>query len=240
VFFPREELPFTESPIPGVLERNPWIAGAALVIVLEPTSNTVHAGCLGNLNADAVYMGASAHSARPWLGDNAAHKAIASLAAIVGFSPRPVLVEGLEFIEVVNVTGLSGGLARNVIPAEVRCHINFRYAPGRAPQDAEEELASLLGPAAGLEIVGNAPPGAVVRNNPLVDALAQESRRPVAPKQAWTNVAEFTAAGIDAVNFGPGDPQVAHRADERVEARSLVRCYERLTAALIRHAKIEG
>ncbi|MGH2735919.1 MAG: succinyl-diaminopimelate desuccinylase [Actinomycetota bacterium] len=224
LFFSREELTVEESPIPALLAAEPLLRAADLVVIMEPTANAVQLGCLGNLNADAYFAGESSHSARPWLGVNAIHNALLGLQDIALREPSEILVDGLPFVEVVNVTGIEGGIARNVIPDEAVCHINFRYAPGRSRSEAEEELRALV-PKGEVRIVGNAPPARVALDNPLVAKLQGVSGAEFEPKQAWTNVAEFSAAGIDAVNFGPGDPELAHRADERVAIRSLVESY---------------
>jgi succinyl-diaminopimelate desuccinylase len=127
----------------------------------------------------------------------------------------------------VNVTTIEGGRAANVIPDRVQASVNFRYAPTHTPQEAEARLRELLGhQRVQVEIVGNAPPGRVSVSNPLVERLRAAGDLAVGPKQAWTPVAEFAAVDVDAVNFGPGDPQYAHRDDERVETSALVRSYE--------------
>jgi succinyl-diaminopimelate desuccinylase len=228
LFFAREELSIDASPITGLLEASADLRGADLVIILEPTSNAIQLGCLGNLNADVTYSGTSSHSARPWLGENAIHSAIKGLQTVASSPARQVSVEGLEFFEVVNVTGIEGGIARNVIPDEVVCHVNFRYAPTRTPASAEAELREILDGSASLDIISNAIPARVATDNQLVDRLRVVSSAPVEPKQAWTNVAEFSAVGIDAINFGPGAPEFAHRSDERVEIQALTKCFDTL------------
>ena len=228
LFFAREELPIGASPITGLLEASLDLRESDLVVIMEPTSNAIQLGCLGNLNADVTYSGTSSHSARPWLGNNAVHAAINGLQAIATSPARRVTVEGLDFFEVVNVTGIEGGIARNVIPDRVVCHLNFRYAPNRSPINAEAELRSLVGDGSSLEVVGNAWPARVTRDNPLVDRLHRASSASIEPKQAWTNVAEFSAAGIDAINFGPGAPESAHRSDEMVAIDALVRSLDSL------------
>jgi succinyl-diaminopimelate desuccinylase len=228
LFFAREELPIDASPITGLLEASAELREADLVIIMEPTSNSIQLGCLGNLNADVTYTGTSSHSARPWLGENAIHRAIRGLQRVAAGSQRTVNVEGLDFHEVMNVTGIEGGIARNVIPNEAVCHLNFRYAPNRDPLDAEAELRSLLGEHSSLDVIGNAPPARPATDNKLVDRLQDAGDAPVEPKQAWTNVAEFSAVGIDAINFGPGAPEFAHRADEKVEIAALVKSFESL------------
>jgi succinyl-diaminopimelate desuccinylase len=233
VFFGREELPFAESALAPLFDRRPEIADASLAIVLEPTANRLELGCLGNLNATVVFEGEAAHAARPWLGRNAIHAAITALAPVSDLPIRDVEVEGLTYREVASVTTIQGGVATNVVPDRVTAHVNFRYAPTHTPAEAERRLRELLGhPSATVEIVGNAPPGLVPSGNPLVERLRTAGDLAVGPKQAWTPVAEFGLIGVDAVNFGPGDPQYAHRDDEQVDVAALVRSFEVLRAFL--------
>ena len=233
VCFGREELPFGESALMPLFDRRPEVREATLAIVMEPTDNALELGCLGNLHATVTFEGESAHTARPWLGSNAIHAAIAALAPVADLPVRDVEVGGLVYREVASVTAIEGGLATNVVPARATASVNVRYAPTQTPEDAERRLRELLThPAAALEIVGNAPPGPVPVGNPLVERLRAAGDLSVGPKQAWTPVAEFGLIGVDAVNFGPGDPQYAHRDDERVEVAALVRSHDVLRAFL--------
>jgi succinyl-diaminopimelate desuccinylase len=233
LFFGREELPFAESALGPLFERRSVIRDAALAIVLEPTANRLELGCLGNLNATVTFEGEAAHTARPWLGRNAIHAAIAALAPVADLPVRDVAVDGLTYREVASVTAIEGGVATNVVPGRARARINFRYAPTSTPEDAERRFRDLLGdPSATVEIVGNAPPGPVPSGNPLVERLRAAGELSIGPKQAWTPVAELGLIGVDAVNFGPGDPQYAHRDDERVEVDALVRSHDVLCAFL--------
>ena len=227
VFFPREELPASESALPEVLATG-LVDEAGLVVVLEPTDNTLQAGCLGHISADVAFEGVSAHSARPWLGVNAIGVAVAGLQRLLAFEPRPVDVAGLRFVEVLSPTRISGGVAGNVIPDRVVCTLSFRYAPDRTPEDAEAELRDLVGDAGRLENVANSPPARVALDNPLVDRLRDAGGFAVEPKQAWTPVAEFAAHGLDAVNLGPGATRYAHRGDEQVETAALERTFTAL------------
>jgi len=227
LFFTREELAAGESPLPQFFEECREIAEAELVVMMEPTDNTIQAGCLGNLNARLVYTGVSAHSARPWLGDNAIHRAIRGLAELAALEPLDVEVDGLVFREVVSVVGIHGGIAQNVVPDRAEAKINYRYAPSRSAADAEARLRELAGEAA-LDNLANSPPAHVAANTPLVRRLRAAGDLALEPKQAWTPVAEFAARGLDAVNFGPGATSYAHRRDERVEVAELVRSYEAL------------
>jgi succinyl-diaminopimelate desuccinylase len=229
----REELPFAESALAPFLERRPEPRETSLAIVLEPTDNALELGCLGNLNATVSFEGEAAHTARPWLGRNAIHAAIGGLASLSDLPARDVPVDGLVYREVVSVTTIAGGTATNVVPDRATATVNFRYAPTHEAAEAERRLRELIGdPTATVEIVGNAPPGRVPSGNPLVDRLRAAGDLTARPKQAWTPVAEFGLIDVDAVNFGPGDPQYAHRDDERIEIDALVRSYDVLRAFL--------
>jgi succinyl-diaminopimelate desuccinylase len=231
LFFPREELGPAENPLPGVFAQAPLVDEATLVICLEPTDNTLQLGCLGNLVARVVFEGRSAHSARPWLGVNAIKVALEGLRPVLEAEPRDVDVDGLVFREVLSATQISGGIASNVIPARVEVVLNFRYAPDRSPADAEARVGELLGRE--VEIVSNSPPAHVALRSPTVEALRVAGGFEVQPKQAWTNVADFAARGLDAVNLGPGGTRYAHAVDERVEIAELGRTFAALQRFLL-------
>ena len=222
LFFGREELPFGESALTPLLARHPL--SPELAVMMEPTDNAIHAGCLGNVNATWTFHGVAAHSARPWFGDNAITRAAAGVTALAAHEPEPHQFDGLEFVEVATVTRIGGGIASNVIPDRAECLVNFRYAPGRSAAEAEARLAELCAGHGELRIDSNAPSGPVAAG-PHVDALVAAGDLVRAPKQAWTPVAEFGLAGLPAVNFGPGEPAQAHRRDESVEIAALVRAY---------------
>ena len=227
LFFTREELPAEESPLPAFLGESPEANDADLAIVLEPTDNEIHVGCVGNLSAQLTFRGVSAHSARPWTGENAIHKAAATLAPLADLEPLDVDVDGLVFREVVSAVAIDGGIADNVVPDRCIVRLNYRYAPGRTREQAEERIRELTGDAE-LEILGNSAPAHVVVDRPLVTRLREAGGFDVRPKQAWTPVAQFAEAGLDAVNLGPGATRYAHRADERVEISELARTYDAL------------
>ena len=140
LFFNREEVPVSESPLPALFATG-LVADAALAIVLEPTDNELHAGCLGNVVARVTFGGVSAHSARPWTGVNAIHELVRGLEGIAELEPRDVEVEGLVFREVVSAVRLDGGIAQNVVPDRASAELNYRFAPGRSVEEAEAELA---------------------------------------------------------------------------------------------------
>ena len=144
--FGREEVPIAESALLPLLERCPALRGAALAIVLEPTANAIEVGCNGNLTARVTVDGVAAHAARPWLGDNAITTALDVLSPLTRHPIRDAEIEGLVFREVVSVTTIEGGSAANVVPDRVRATVNFRYAPDRSPDAAEEVLRGCSAP----------------------------------------------------------------------------------------------
>ena len=226
VFFPREEIAVEESPLPtlfdtGLLDR------AELVIVLEPTDNQLHAGCVGSIVARLSFEGESAHAARPWTGVNAIDRAVEALAPVVALEPVDVVNGGLTFREVVTVTRIEGGVADNVVPAYAAATLNYRYAPGRSRGEAEARLRELAGD---VEVLSHSAAAPVPDANPLLDRLRTAGGFELAPKQAWTPVAQFAERGLDAVNLGPGATRYAHRVDEQVEIAELERTFEALTA----------
>ena len=226
LFFGREELPMAESALTPLLARERL--DAELVVMMEPTDNTIHAGCLGNINATWTFSGRAGHSARPWDGDNAIHKAARGIAQLAELEPEEHEFDGLRFYEVVSATMIEGGIATNVVPDRATAQLNYRYAPGRTPQEAEARLGELTGGHGEIEVTSNSPSGPVPLGNPHVERL--QADLPTAPKQAWTPVAEFGMAGLDAINFGPGEPAQAHRRDESVRIDALVRAYRVLEA----------
>jgi len=228
LLFEREELPPSENPLPQLFDRSSLLGEAALAVLLEPTDCELQAGCVGNLTARIVFHGRSGHAARPWLADNAIERAIAGLTPLAALERREAVIQGLPFYEVVTITQLHAGIADNVVPGEATAHLNVRYPPDRSADEAEAYLRSLVPDGAELLVDGNSPPARVVADAPLVRRLRESDALALAPKQAWTNVADFTERGLDAVNFGPGAPQYAHTADERVEIASLVRCFTAL------------
>jgi succinyl-diaminopimelate desuccinylase len=231
LLFGREELPVEHDPLPSLLSECAELREAALAILLEPTDGEVHVGCLGHLIADLVFTGRSGHSGRPWLADNAIEHAIDALPSFTHRESREVDLGEVRFVESLTLTRLVAGIADNVIPDRALATLSFRYAPDRTPDAAAEFLRSLAPSGATLELRSNSPAGGVVSER-FVRALTAAGARAVAPKLAWTNVADFTAQGIDALNFGPGHTRFAHTRDERVEIAALVHAYETLRSFL--------
>jgi succinyl-diaminopimelate desuccinylase len=232
VYFGREELPSAESALAPLLEREAGLRSADLAIVLEPTANIVQAGCLGNMDARWAFHGRAGHSARPWLADNAIDRAVAGIRALHAIEPARITIDELDFIQAVSVTTLHAGLARNVIPGEAIANVNFRYSPELSRSEAERTLRSWCEPYGEVELRSCTPGALPPHSNPLLERLLVVSDTALAAKQAWTPVAEFAAAGIEAVNFGPGDPALAHCSDERVAVDALARSYRILESLL--------
>lgn len=219
VFFTREEVPVSESPLPALFATD-LLDGVELAVVLEPTDCILHAGCLGNIQARVTFHGESAHSARPWTGVNAIHELVRGLQDVVNLEPRDVELEGLTYREVVSAVRVEGGIASNVVPARASVELNFRYMGG----DADERLRALV-PHGDVEILSNSPSAPPALANPRLARL-RELVPDVAPKQAWTPVAQFAEQGIDAINYGPGETRYAHRRDEQVAICNLEQAYE--------------
>jgi succinyl-diaminopimelate desuccinylase len=221
LFFTREEVPVTESPLPALFESGA-LGDVELAVVLEPTDCILHAGCLGNIQARVTFHGESAHSARPWTGVNAIHELVRGLQALVELEPRDVELDGLTYREVVSAVRVAGGIASNVVPATASVELNFRYMG----DGAEDRLRTLV-PHGEIEILTSSPSAPPALGNPLVGRL-RELVPDVAPKQAWTPVAQFAEQGIDAINYGPGLTRYAHRVDEQIPIENLTVAYETL------------
>ena len=196
-------------------ERPEWLA-ADFAILLEPTYGAVEAGCQGALRALVRTTGRRAHAARSWLGGNAIHAAGPVLRILERYEARRVTIEDCEYREGLNAVRIVGGVAGNVIPDGCEIELNFRFAPDRSPEQAVAHVTGLF-PGYQVEIIDvspGAPPG--LANPPAQEFLAVTGRPP-AGKLGWTDVARFAALGIPALNYGPGDPNLAHTREERVE-----------------------
>lgn len=251
VLYAREEGPAADNELARVLTEVSALARASLAIVLEPTDGTVELGCMGGLHALVTFRGRAAHSARPWLGTNALTAAGRFLAALDALAPVDVEVDGLVWREVVVATrAWTGGLGpagterigggANVVPERFTVDVNRRFAPSRSLEAAEAELVALLTEFADapddviveVEVVDRAPPAPPARRAPAVAALVDALGVEVRPKQAWTDVARFAAAGVPAVNLGPGATAEAHQRGEHVPIDALVAVATALRAAL--------
>lgn len=221
LFFTREEVALSESPLPAIFASG-LLEDTELAIVLEPTDNVLHAGCLGNMQARVTFTGVSAHSARPWTGANAIHELVRGLHALSMLEPVDVVVDGLVYREVISAVRVEGGIAANVVPASASVELNYRFMR----EDAEERLRTVVS-GGEIEILHRSPSAPPALDNPHIArlrALVPEVR----PKQAWTPVAQFAAEGIPAINYGPGATAYAHKQDEQIPIANLELSYATL------------
>ena len=228
VFYDVEEGPHKNNGLGPVLRTFSWLEEAGFAVVLEPTDLELQLGCQGVVNAAVRFEGRAAHSARPWLGENAVTKAGNWLAGLHGRDPDPHEVGGLTFYEVFSVTKAGGGVANNVIPASFELNLNYRFAPHRDREGALARLAEVAEGADSVEVKELVDGAPVPEGNPFLDRLVRISEAPVTPKQAWTDVARLAAHGIPAVNYGPGETAQAHQADESIPLDSLPAAYRTL------------
>ncbi|HZZ83899.1 MAG TPA: succinyl-diaminopimelate desuccinylase [Anaeromyxobacteraceae bacterium] len=235
VLYSREEGPFEENELGDVLREVPALSTAALALCLEPTDNALQLGCVGSMHATFRFTGRSAHSARPWQGENAVHKAGELLRFLDQQPPREIDDGGLRYREVASVTRIEGGRARNVVPDHCSLNLNYRFAPGKSLEAAAAELEA-LGRRFGAEVTftDRSPSCPSFAEHPLVRRLRVRTSAPVEAKQAWTDVARLAQAGVPAANFGPGATAQAHQVDEWLELSALTRSYELLERFLRR------
>jgi succinyl-diaminopimelate desuccinylase len=226
VLYAREEGPFLENELGEVLREVPALSKVSLALCPEPTDNRVQLGCLGSIHATFTFAGRAAHSARPWQGENAIHKAGALLAELYGRPPRDAQSGGHLFREVLSVTRIDGGRARNVVPERCALNLNFRFAPDKTLDAASDELRTLARKhGAEIELVDLSPSCPAYGDHPLVQRLLVRTGAKAESKQAWTDVARLSAAGIPAVNFGPGATGQAHQQGEWVTLAALLDGY---------------
>ncbi len=233
VFYDKEEGPADENGLEHVLDKAPWLTESEFALVLEPTDLGVELGCNGTMNAEVVFEGKAAHSARPWLGENAVTKAGTWLAEMHERKPVRVEIGGLEYREVFSVTKAAGGIANNVLPASLHINLNYRFPPIYSIDEAEQRVRDVAAAADRVTITDRAPAGAVVTDNPHLDRLLAISEATPMAKQGWTDVARLSGRGIPAVNYGPGDPSLAHQAAESVELSKVDLAYDVLREFLV-------
>ncbi|MBM4374262.1 MAG: succinyl-diaminopimelate desuccinylase [Deltaproteobacteria bacterium] len=214
VFYAREEGPYLENELGPVLEQDEELRGIDLAICLEPSDNRMSLGASGSIHAVLHFQGRTAHSARPWQGENAIHKAGPFLTELAARAPRESLIDGLVYRTVTSVTLAEGGRGRNVVPDRFTLNVNHRFAPDTTLAEAQAEIAALVAGRAEVEWRDLSPAAPPRANHPLVVALRESGVAGVEPKQAWTDVARFAALGIAAVNFGPGVNAQAHQRNE--------------------------
>jgi succinyl-diaminopimelate desuccinylase len=225
-----EEVADEHNGLRHLFEVAPELVAGDLAVLCEPTGGWVEAGCQGTLHVRATFTGARAHSARPWMGENAIAKSSPALARLTAAVPAPLEVDGLEFRQALQVVRIEGGVANNVVPDTCSIVVNRRFAPSLDVAGALAETLALLPDADATDVL-SASPGALPNlDDPLVAEFVGTLDLPVRPKLGWTDVARFAAHGIPALNYGAGEPTLAHTSDERVELADLERCQATLAA----------
>ncbi len=223
IFYECEEIDDEANGLRRLAQDHPELLEADFAVLMEPSDAGVEAGCQGTLRAHIRTDGERSHSARSWLGRNAIHAAADILMRLNDYQPRSPVIDGLQYREGLNAVGIEGGVATNVIPDACVVTVNYRYAPDRSPEQALAHISDVF---AGypLEVVDNAPGALPGLSHPAAaDFLAATDAQP-RPKFGWTDVSRFSALGIPAVNFGPGDPSLAHTRGEYVPVEHLHRC----------------
>jgi succinyl-diaminopimelate desuccinylase len=231
VFYDNEEVEAERNGL-GRLSRNRRdLLDADLAILMEPTGGAVEAGCQGTLRAVVTVPGVRAHSARAWLGTNAIHATGALLSRLASYEPRRVVIDGCEYREGLTAVAIHGGVAGNVVPDRCEVTVNFRFAPDRSETAAAQHVCEVLAP---YDVtIADSAPGALpgLDRDVSREFVAAVGAEPAA-KLGWTDVARFAALGIAALNYGPGDPNLAHRSDESVDVGLIGACEDVLRAYL--------
>jgi succinyl-diaminopimelate desuccinylase len=223
LFYESEEIETEFNGLHLLSQSNPELLTADFAILMEPSDAVIEAGCQGTLRVDVTVRGERAHSARSWMGVNAIHKAGAILDRLNSYEARKPVIDGLEYHEGLNAVFITGGVAGNVLPDVCTVSVNYRFAPDRSETEAAAYVGEFF---TGFEVVvTDSAPGALPgldrpAAKEFVDAVGGE----VNPKFGWTDVARFSALGMPAVNFGPGDPMLAHKQEEFVPTAQIVRC----------------
>ncbi|MCT9820461.1 succinyl-diaminopimelate desuccinylase [Microbacterium sp. W1N] len=231
MWYDHEEVAAELNGLTRLARTRPDLFAADFAILGEPSAGQVEGGCNGNLRAVVRTTGMRAHSARAWMGENAIHAAAPILARLAAYRPREIVVDGLAYREGLNAVRIGGGVAGNVIPDLCEVEVNFRFAPSRTTEEAVAHVRDVLEgfDVEVVDLAAGARPG-------LDAALAQEFVAAVGaeprPKYGWTDVARFSALGVPAVNYGPGDPSLAHHDEERVPLQQITAVEQGLRAWL--------
>jgi succinyl-diaminopimelate desuccinylase len=221
VFYESEEIDGEFNGLAHLASDQPDVLDADFAVLLEPSNGAIEGGCKGTLRAEVVTKGIAAHSARPWKGHNAIHDAGEVLRRLTAYEASTVTVDGLDYHEALQAVGIQGGIAGNVIPDRCVVTVNYRYAPDKSAAEAEAHVRGMF---QGFEVVvgDNAPGACPGLTLPAAKAFVDALGLPVNAKEGWTDVARFSALGVPAVNFGPGDPNLAHTDDERAPVHQYV------------------
>ena len=220
MWYDHEEVDADLNGLTRLSRTRPDLFAADFAILGEPSNGAVEGGCNGNLRVLVRTRGVRAHSARAWVGENAIHAAAPILARLAEYRPREVPVEGLVYREGLNAVRVEGGIAGNVIPDLCVVEVNHRFAPSRTAEQAVQHVRDVFDgfEVEVVDIAAGATPGL---DAPLAQEFLAAVGAEARPKYGWTDVARFSALGVPAVNYGPGDPSLAHHDDERVPVRQI-------------------
>lgn len=214
VFYAREEGPYAENELGPLLAADEELRTQRFVVCLEPSDNHLQLGCNGSLHATVSFRGTTAHSSRPWQGENAIHKASGFLADLGGRAPVVFRDGGLEYRSVTSATTATGGRGRNIIPDLFELNVNHRFTPDTTLEQAKADVLRMVAGRADVVFIDESPSAPTCREHPEVERLRDAGVTVVEPKQAWTDVARFATLGIPAVNWGPGVNAQAHQRNE--------------------------
>lgn len=208
-------------------QSDPELMTADFAILMEPSNAVVEAGCQGTLRAEVRATGERAHSARSWKGLNAIHRAGEIINRLNAYEARKPVIDGLEYHEGLNAVFIKGGVAGNVLPDECVVEVNYRFAPDRSEAEAEAFVREFFD---GYDVtLTDMAPGALPGlDRPAAKAFVEAVGGEVNPKFGWTDVSRFSGLGVPAVNFGPGDPMLAHKQEEHVPIEQITRCETQL------------
>jgi succinyl-diaminopimelate desuccinylase len=232
VFYECEEIDARYNGIERLFRERPDLVEGDAALLAEPTSARVEAGCQGTMRVEVAMDGERAHTARAWLGRNAIHRLAPVLAAVAAYEGRSVTIDGCDFREGLQVVRVAGGVANNVVPDRASVTLNHRFAPDRSPSEAEAHVRAVVGEIDEFEVTDMAVAAPPSLGHPLLQAVLQASGGVAYGKLGWTDVARFASRGVPATNFGPGDPNVAHSAGERVTRSDLETVYGVLRTVL--------
>jgi succinyl-diaminopimelate desuccinylase len=227
ILYEAEEIDSEFNGLNLLSQSHPELMQGDFAILMEPSNAEVEAGCQGTLRVEVRATGERAHSARSWKGVNAIHRAAPILERLNGYRPRRPLIDGLEYHEGLNAVGIRGGVAGNVLPDECVVEVNHRFAPDRSEAEAQQFVRDFF-EGYDVAVVDSAPGALPGLDLPAAKAFVEAVGREVNPKFGWTDVARFTSLGIPAVNFGPGDPMLAHKQEEHVPVEHIERCERQL------------
>lgn len=231
IFYDAEEIAAEHNGLGKLAASHPHLLAADLAILMEPSNAGIEAGCQGTLRVEVRTTGERAHTARAWRGVNAIHRAGEVLRRLEDYEPRKPVIDGLEYHEGLNAVFIKGGVAGNVLPDACVVEVNYRFAPDRSEAEAEAWVREFFD---GYDVtVTDSAPGALPGlDRPAAQAFLGVVGGRAAPKFGWTDVARFSALGVPAVNFGPGDPLLAHKQEEHVPVEHIERCEAVLTSWL--------